>query len=67
MEKQMSKNEAKIKAKNKEKMWEQFPDTFWENVFLTFSNLGNDFFQIDETSAKSLFPNPGKIKGIFRP
>ena len=44
MEIHVNKIERKIGAKNKEKVWEQFPDAFGEIVFSSFSNLENSHF-----------------------
>ena len=63
-EKQVGQNSGNLKANNKEKIWEQVLDTFGgKTVFFTFQNFETRYFQILE---KSLFPNPGKVEGIFR-
>ena len=40
-------------AENREKMWEEFPDTFGGTLFWSFSNFENSIFQNVESCKKS--------------
>ena len=55
--KELETNGEILGAENREKVWEEFPDTLGETLFLSFRNFETRVFPILE---KSLFPNPSK-------